>query len=335
MKTNRDIKMILQHLENTSGSEAIHDISGFEGNRKNDTALLESYGKIWKLTGTKTEAISDFDVDAAWSKVEAKLSTGETTVYKLAPHRIQSFAVNFMKVAAVLLLGLIIYRFATSDSSVTYISSSNKQSVEAKLSDGSIAYLNNNSHINFPEKFGSSLREVYFWGEAYFEVASDKSRPFIIRTGDARIKVLGTAFNVKSIPGSRIVEVNVKEGKVLLFRVDEHDNTLGEITLIKGETGKLDCLNNRVTKYATEDMNYLSWKTGVLKYVNTPLTQVLSDVSKNYHVQLNYNPKELAGLKLTADFENEDIDAVIEVISLVHHLKFTANEKGFLVTKTG
>lgn len=329
--------MILQHLENNSGSEGIHDIAGLQISNDKSAELLDTYDKIWQLTAGKQETSHEFNVDAAWSRVESKITAEKdlTTVYRLAPNRLRSFAGNFLKVAAVLLLGLVIYRFAVTPDSNTNIFSNNQNDIEAKLSDGSTASLNNNSYINFPEKFGSSAREVYFWGEAFFNVASDKSRPFIISTGDARIKVLGTSFNVKSIPGSRTVEVTVKEGKVLLFCVNENGNTLSETVLLEGETGKLTFTDHRIVKFNTESLNYLSWKTGVLKFVNTPLTQVLNDLSKNYRIQLNYNPQDLAGLKLTADFENENLEAVIEVISLIHHLEFTANEKGFLVTKTG
>lgn len=318
---------MLERLESHPGGEGIHDISGDFG----------AYEKIWQLTATESTPEDRFNVDAAWNKVEAKLNSepSTTVVYRLAPNRYRTFAVNFLKVAAILLIGLAIFKISVPENPSTFISSYNNNKVEAQLPDGTVAFLNNNSHINFPEKFGKSLREIYFWGEAYFEVAQEKSRPFIIHAGDARIKVLGTSFNVKAIPGTSTVEVNVKEGKVLLYCVDEQDNTLSEVVLTKGETGKLDCVSHLATKVTTGELNYLTWKTGVLKFVDTPLTKVLTDVSKNYHVQFNYNPTELSGLKLTADFENEDINAVIEVISLVHHLKFTANGKGFLVTKTG
>lgn len=328
---------MLQNLENNPDFEGIHDVSGEPLSDLNTSDIFDSYKKIWQLTANKPDISDHFNVDDAWNKVEAKLDADSsvTTVYKVVPQRYVTFALNFMKVAAIFLIGLAIFRISIPGNPNTFISSGNHNNLETRLPDGTIAYLNNNSHINYPEKFGNSLREIYFWGEAYFEVAQEKSRPFIIHTGDARIKVLGTCFNVKSIPGSSSVEVNVKEGKVLLYCVDGQDNILSEIVLTRGETGKLNGLNHLATKVINEDLNYLTWKTGVLKFVDTPLTKVLNDVSKNYHVQLSYNPEELAGLKLTADFENEDIDAVIEVISLVHHLKFTANGKGFLVTKTG
>lgn len=337
MSKNRDNKWMLQNLENNPDFENIHEISGGPLKDVITSDVFESYKKVWQLTANETVPSDHFDVDAAWNKVEAKLDSDSslTTIYKVAPQRYLSFALNFMKVAAILLIGLAIFRISMPENPATFISSGNQNNLETRLPDGTIACLNNNSHINYPEKFGNSLREIYFWGEAYFEVAHEKSRPFIIHTGDARIKVLGTSFNVKSIPGSSIVEVTVKEGKVLLYCVNEQDNILSEIVLSRGETGRLNSLNHVASKVTNEDLNYLTWKTGVLKFVDTPLTKVLNDVSKNYHVQLSYNPEELAGLKLTADFENEDIDAVIEVISLVHHLKFTANGKGFLVTKTG
>jgi len=199
------------------------------------------------------------------------------------------------------------------------------------LSDGSHIVLNSGSELNFPEKFGSHGREVYFWGEAFFEIASDPSRPFVIETGDARIKVLGTSFNVKAYPGTGITEVVVNTGTVLLFYVDKNDNVLGQVILHKGDKGVYNRITHKLAKMLNDDLNFISWKTGMLVFNETSLDKVMDVVGKKYGVTFRTNNPELYRLKLTATFDNESLDSVLEVLSLVHKLQFTHNGNDYLV----
>jgi ferric-dicitrate binding protein FerR (iron transport regulator) len=70
-----------------------------------------------------------------------------------------------------------------------------------------------NGSIEFPEIFAETRREIHLTGEAFFDVAKDQSRPFIISTGDVTIKVLGTSFNVKAYQGAKEITVAVKTEK--------------------------------------------------------------------------------------------------------------------------
>ena len=85
------------------------------------------------------------------------------------------------------------------------------------LSDGTRVWLNASSRIQFPAVFRSDRREVRVEGEVYFEVSKDSARPFLVRTGDVVVKVLGTSFNVRAYPGEEykttLVEGSVAVGK--------------------------------------------------------------------------------------------------------------------------
>jgi ferric-dicitrate binding protein FerR (iron transport regulator) len=201
------------------------------------------------------------------------------------------------------------------------------------LADGSHIYLNNTSTIKYPQKFGKNLRDVYFWGEAFFEIAHDPSKPFIIEAGEARVKVLGTSFNLKAYPESDRIEVVVNSGKVLFYHADKADRILGEVTLVKGEKGVFFKKPGKIVKLLNDEPNYLSWKTGVLVFNDTSLDKVLAAIANKYGIRFSLREENLSKLRLTATFDNESLDAMLEVLELVHNLQFINNGNDYLVVR--
>ena len=84
------------------------------------------------------------------------------------------------------------------------------------MPDGSTIFLNRNSEFSYRSNFGDRSRNVILTGEAFFEIAPDASKPFIIDAGNARVRVVGTSFNVITSNSESAVEVFVKTGKVML-----------------------------------------------------------------------------------------------------------------------
>jgi ferric-dicitrate binding protein FerR (iron transport regulator) len=82
-----------------------------------------------------------------------------------------------------------------------------------------------------------------------------------------------------------------------------------------------------------DDLNYISWETGILVFNETSLDKVMDVVGKKYGVTFRMYDSELSRLKLTATFDNESLDSVLEILSLVHKLHFTHNGKDYLVKK--
>ncbi len=278
-----------------------------------------------------------YNVDAAWSNVNRHISATPLKVVHSGPSQ-KHMAFRILKYAAGIAAVMLIFFsvFQVSQSNHKFIISSalkNGIAVPVALSDGSHISLHSGSEVKYPEKFGSDRREVYFWGEAFFEIASDPTRPFVIETGDARIKVLGTSFNVKAYPGAGITEVVVNTGTVLFYYVDESNNILGQIVLHKGDKGIYNHTSHKLSRMLNDDLNYISWETGILVFNETSLDKVMDVVGKKYGVTFRMYDSELSRLKLTATFDNESLDSVLEILSLVHKLQFTHNGKDYLVKK--
>ncbi len=134
--------------------------------------------------------------------------------------------------AACLLLGWGIYRLASAAAPSLPIRNVHNEQVLARagtrtkllLPDGTQVWLNSNSKLTYAEDFNTASREVELEGEAYFDVVKDKQRPFIVHASDLVIKVLGTAFTVKSYPQDATVEATLLLGSIEVSRKD-HPST--------------------------------------------------------------------------------------------------------------
>jgi transmembrane sensor len=326
-------KQIVRFLAGECSGEEHRAISGLIESNPRYHKIHSQLQKTWH--STRLQGDDEFyNTDNAWEQVINRIdSTKEPVVLTMQQRPIRKIVYSVASAAAVLLLGFGIFHFMKPATDLKTYASDLKIAAPVKLSDGSVIHLNKNSVIKYPEKFGQNNREVYFWGEAFFAIASDKTRPFVIEAGETRIKVLGTSFNVRAYEETGRVEVTVNTGSVLFYYVDENETALGQVTLSVGDKGVYDRTTGHISKSLNTDSNFLGWKTGVLVFDEATLGEVFSAISSRYGVSFNVKDKQLDDLRLTATFDNESLDSILQVVQLVHSVKFTKTGKDYLVTK--
>ena len=245
---------------------------------------------------------------------------------------------HFYRVAAIIvfavLLGSAGYYFGFRNKVpevYSEIISAEKQIIsEYTLPDGTIVALNSNSKLVFPRNFKGDTREVTIYGEAFFNVKPDASKPFIINAGNAQVKVLGTSFNVKAYPGNETVEVVVATGKVqVLGKTGNEEINSNKILLVPGEKGIVANNGGLTEKMENNNPNYLSWKTHDFVFNEIPLRDVISCLENTYHVDIVISQPELNDLKLTAQFEDKPIDFVLNVVRLTFDLELSGENEQF------
>lgn len=337
MSKNRAIEyQITNYLAGECSPADSRIIAGLIQSDAEYVSVYNDVKKIWD-SNILQPATDEYDIEQAWSTVNKHLEN--SPLHIIYSKRINKFAPVYLLryaagIAAVLLIAFGLKQFLNKPvQDLKSFASGTSVSAPLALSDGSNIVLNSGAIVKYPEKFGNEGREVYFWGEAFFEIASDPTRPFVIETGDARIKVLGTSFNVNADQASGITEVVVNTGTVLFYYVDNDENILGQVILNKGEKGIYNRNTRKLEKMLNNDRNVLSWKTGILVFNETSLDKVMEVVGKKYDVNIQMEDTGIARLKLTATFDNESLDSVLEVLSLVHKLQFTKNGKDYLVKK--
>jgi transmembrane sensor len=167
------------------------------------------------------------------------------------------------------------------------------------LPDGSIAYINSGSRLDFPTIFDGDIREVTLSGEAYFEVIHDPERPFIVNSPDFRVTVTGTAFNVYNYPDD-VAETTLVNGRVMVSS-DNHDHVSlkpGQQAIIKADADRMDIRD------VDTDL-YTSWVYGLFRFKDMKLSDLARRMERWYDVEIVFADDAAGELRLTGAMEKE------------------------------
>lgn len=196
-----------------------------------------------------------------------------------------------------------------------HFQANNDENREITLSEGSVIQLNKNSELTISEDFMRGTREVELNGEAFFDVVHNPDQPFIIHANESDVEVLGTSFNVKSLPEQTNVQVAVIEGSVTFKNVnDTPESETLSVTLSKGQYGYMDIQKRTILVDELAVENYLAWKTGRFEFENLTLQQVCNQFNRLYAIECSYSNKEIQNLYLTANFSNESMEKTFNLI---------------------
>lgn len=283
----------------------------------NNPAYMEEFEalkKIWNASGDSFNSFNT-DVEASWEKVLAKRNNAR---YK-AGNRSNSFAPVLKWAAAVIiLLGLggflATTLFNTEPRGVQQVYTAIDTIQKIELLDHTTVFLNKDAILKVAESFNGEKREVILEGEAFFEVSRDPGKPFKIYCNNTLVKVLGTSFNVYEDPRQGTVEVNVTSGKVLFKARNLFNNK--SLVLEGGEMGMYDLNKKTIEKHDKPSDNFLSWKTGKIKFDATPLDEVCETLSHDFDKVIIPVGDQVEDILLTVSFKNRELDEILKVISL-------------------
>lgn len=197
------------------------------------------------------------------------------------------------------------------------------------LSDGTSVFLNSDSRLRYPKKFGLFSREVELWGEAYFEVEKDPNKVFLVDLHGVSIKVTGTKFNARAYPGDSCVQVYLDEGGVIL------DDSEQAYTLIPGQ-GLNYSRKDKKCIVGNEIKNkevYLGWKNRNLVFRSMPLSQILKELERQFNICFFVESPEVLNICFTIVNNSNDLGEIIEELEVVSDVRFKkCSEDEFCVT---
>jgi len=281
------------------------------------SGLLDEYRKIWDSVGSAANRDS-YDLDAEWDMISKKLP--ETVTRLKTPARRVLFYTY--RVAAALVVGLIFvfaWIYATRIAGTEQLVAENEP-LEVVLDDGTRVTVNRNSKIRYQKKFSVSERKIYLAGEAWFEVARDTSRPFIIDAGTALVEVLGTRFNVNAYKGNPIVEITVESGVVALSAKQDLQE---QIVLRAGNGGTFNKESKQLDLIQHSNPNNISWKTRELYFDHSSLQEVAEVINTVYNTNLVIMNRELSECPITVSFRDQSLESVLNVLEMTLDLDIT------------
>ncbi len=194
---------------------------------------------------------------------------------------------------------------------------------EIMLSDGTHAWLNSGSSLEFPSTFSGDTREVFLSGEMYIEVASDNDKPFFVHASGYDVKVYGTKFNISVYPGSPSSVVLV-EGSVALRSADRQELFLlpEEQAIYSEATGTFD------TRKVDVD-SFISWKEGYLMFEDTPMIEALKQIERYYNLSFSLDDDvSFQGLTCTGKIIlSDNLDNVMTALTLISSTNYKREDK--------
>ncbi|WP_449440376.1 FecR family protein [Pedobacter steynii] len=313
------IKFLLQE---TSEEESIA-VQKWLDEATSNRAEFARLERIW--TASKSlNSTSNVDEEQAWIKFKAK-TTSRSNEAIVRPIK-QNYW--WLKIAAVLVLvaGAWMMYNVFGPANYTDLIASNKVVIE-HLPDGSEVTLNKNSEISYATDFKDDRSVKLKNGDVFFNVAHDKSKPFVIKINKASVTVVGTSFNVKHIKGE--TEVIVETGIVKVSNGNE------VIELHKGEKVLIKEASPKLIKEENTDRLYDYYRSGNFVFYKTPLWKVAEVLNEAYNVNVVVKDASIANetfnttLKASASLD-DNLDIILQTMQ---NLKIDRNEGQIILSK--
>ncbi|WP_298472951.1 FecR family protein [uncultured Maribacter sp.] len=194
------------------------------------------------------------------------------------------------------------------------------------LSDGTSVFLNSGSSIRYPVKFIKGLnRQVFLNGEAFFDVTTDESHPFIVDTEELNVQVLGTKFNVQTYEEDSRVDVVLVEGKVGMDSQKKLNYNENEVVLEPGFKGTYNKIEKNITTKKVNTSVYTSWVTGTVVFRNRPFKEIVKKLERLYNVTIIVNNKELIdneSFNASIGVDDETIEQVLNYFNKVYEIEY-------------
>ena len=202
------------------------------------------------------------------------------------------------------------------------------------LEDGTTVWLNAGSRFAFPQKFNEKKREVFLDGEAYFEVAKNVHKPFLISTGDIKIEVVGTKFNVSAYSSDNQSETVLLEGSVNIW--DNSKLFKDKISMVPNQKATFSGTGKEIVLEAEMDPKiYIAWTEGWYQFTNESLEKVFLKLEKYYNIRFKYDQKIISGsLPVTGKLDLKDsLEEVMTVLSKVAKFKYKISSNSVIIFK--
>ena len=191
------------------------------------------------------------------------------------------------------------------------------------LPDGTNGWMNSGSSLEYQLPFNNN-RQVAILGEVWFDVAHDTNHPFEVITGDSKVKVLGTKFNINAYPEEKYVEVVLEEGEVEFST----PGLLSDVDIRPNE--RLVFSNGKVHINATDATKYAAWKEGKLVFRGDPMAEVARRIGRWYNVNVALVDEELKNYVIHGTFQDDSLDEVLRYLSMTSPIRYKTIDRKLL-----
>ena len=224
-----------------------------------------------------------------------------------------------LAIAASLLLLLAAGLYLFRGDGRTYLINDDRAVADYRLPDGTHLTLQQGSRVSYDaDNFNLADRQLDLYGQGYFEVVHDASRPFIVRNGHSLVRVTGTAFNLRA--DGKTMEVEVSEGSVD-FAAEGQTLPVAAMEYATVTSG------GSVKHAAAPNLNHHAWRTGVLTFDQTPINEVLTYFADNWGIVCDWQDGPGCDYAVSGSFRSKDAAAVLTDIAKLGGLSVRSTEE--------
>jgi len=316
-----------------------------------DDAECRQQYKFFKNYWTKEEERYSND-EAMFRRIKNRISLNEREQEEQlpTPKLGRRYFFTWMKIAASFVIATTVFGYyllighhshGKSINSLQVTKTPSRTKSKIYLSDGSIITLNSETVLKYPSSFDGATREVYLDGEAFFDVAKDHAHPFIVHAGKMNVKVLGTAFNIKSYANDKTIETTLLRGAVEVTLADRpadriilkpneklvlNNNNLQKQVMEQNQRAKLIPHNNTVnysltglTRLKASDTTIVetSWVNNQLVFKDESFTDLANQMERWYGVKVKFKNEKAESYHFTGVFVKENVIEALNALKMI------------------
>lgn len=321
-----DKEILVKYISNSCSDEEFEAFAHWveAGEQEDDKEWIYEH---WKAFNPNQTAQNEDKYSTLLDKIHHKINL-QKGVSEAPKRSTYSLLMNrFSRAAAILfipLLGLVGYLLSDNYSQNRQFAAITVDSLEivapigsqtiVQLSDGTEVNLNYGSRIKYPRNFSGDTREITLSGEAYFNVAHNPEKPFVVKTHALNVTALGTEFDVQAYDGDATVATTLVEGKVAVDKImaDRSVNPVG--TMVPGQHVQYNRNTGKITSTKGNIEKYIAWTEGKMVFDNSPITAVAKELSRKFNVDIEV-AEDIRELTYTVTFVNDPLSLILDLMS--------------------
>jgi ferric-dicitrate binding protein FerR (iron transport regulator) len=330
-QSDHNYELIAKFLSGEVSSEEEAKLLAWLDEHPANQKFFEELASIWNTELEEDQPPFSIDLTAAWKKIDvaAKSPTIQKAKQKNLVRRTYAWS---LAAVLVLTIGAMIWFFleVKSKPEIVTIKTGIGQRTAIILPDQSRVWLNSNSNLVY--NAGFKERELKLEGEGFFEVVSDRRRPFIVSTKEATVAVLGTSFNLRAYGSENTIEVEVKTGRVTVNSLKDKSK---KATIAAGSSAVLKIENQQLIVTKENDSNSDAWKSRQLVFNDVELREVLNTLERYFEIEFEITNTLILDCHLKATFDNPDIEDVLAVLSATFGLEIEHDGGRYILRGVG
>ncbi len=311
--------LISNYLSGASTPKEVNELNVWIGESDRNKKIFEDHKQIWERSRSYFKA-SDIVSDKERIKDQIIIQLSNTA-------KTSRLITWIFRAAAILALPIMLgigWYLGSSEISIETqlceVTAPKGQISKCVLADGTQIWLNAGTTIKYDPSLKGETREVSLDGEAYFRVSKNKHKPFIVKTQNAQIKVMGTVFNLKAYSGEDKVETTLEEGSVEFSLTGSNTKP---ILLKPGEQVVYNIPDKKISVGNVDTYLHTAWKDGKFVFKDADLQTIITELEKLYDVRIHLENDSLLKLHFRGMFEyEENIFSALEALERTTNIKY-------------